>query len=109
MKSKEKIEEYTDKALNSLDGVERASVSPYLLTRINQKLGAEPATVWEKLIFFIGKPAIAFPALTLILVMNVLAIVSQTSSSTSAADQAASLSADDYSLTVATIYDSENP
>lgn len=109
MKSKEKIEEYTEKALTSLDGVERATASPYLLTRIHQKLIAEPATVWEKLIWFIGKPTVAFPALTLILLINVVAIVSQTNNSSTASDQATIAAADDYSLTVATIYDSENP
>ena len=109
MKSSEKINELTESALNSLDGLERASVAPYLLTRINQKLGVQPTTLWEKLVWFIGKPAIAFPALILILLMNVMAIVNQNSLPASVVDQTATLPGDDYSITIATIYDTENP
>ena len=109
MKSGEKKKEAIEAALNSIDGLQRAAPSPYLLTRINQKLAQQPTTVWEKLIFFIGKPAVAFPGLALILVLNVLAIVNENSGRTSVADQTTSVPTDEYSFTIATIYDAENP
>lgn len=109
MKSSEMFNEFTEDALNSLDGLERATPAPYLLTRINQKLDTQPTTSWEKLTWFIGKPAIAFPALILILIMNVMAIVNQDSLPASVVEQTATLPGDEYSISVATIYDSENP
>ena len=109
MKSGEKKNEAIEAALNSIDGLQRATPSPYLLTRINQKLAQQPTTVWEKLIFFIGKPAVAFPGLALILVLNVLAIVNENNGRTGVADQTTSNPGDEYSFTIATIYDAENP
>ena len=109
MKSGEKKNESIEAALNSIDGLQRATPSPYLLTRINQKLAQQPATVWEKLIFLIGKPAVALPGLALILVLNVLAIVNENNGRTGVADQTTSNPGDEYSFTIATIYDAENP
>src|SRR5918993_5085000 len=99
MKSGEKIKASIEAALNSIDGLQRATPSPYLLTRINQNLSQQPTTMWERLIFVIGKPAVAFPGLALILVLNVLAIVNENSGGTSVADQTTSIPGDEYSFT----------
>ncbi len=106
----EKNDGYAEDALNSLDGMERAVPRPYLLTRIQARLNRQEITPWEKAVSFIGKPAIAIPGLLLILVLNTMAIVNyNTGTGDTTGDQVVQIPADDYSVTVATIYESENP
>jgi hypothetical protein len=106
----EKNDGYAEDALNSLDGVERAVPRAYLLTRIQARLSRQEITLWEKAVSFISKPAIAIPGLMLILVLNTMAIVNyNTGTRDTTAEQVVQVPADDYSVTVATIYESENP
>jgi hypothetical protein len=66
-------------------------------------------SVWEKAGWFIGRPAVAFTGLCMIILINAMVIMfNKSSDSTSVADQSAQTQVDEFSYAVATIYDNEN-
>ena len=109
MHNKEHINKSIEEALNSVDDVRRAEPKPYLLTRIHARMGKATESVWEKTGWFIGRPAVAFAGLCMIVLINVMVIMSnKTSATVTATDQMVQNSTDEFSYTVATIYDNEN-
>ena len=66
-------------------------------------------SVWEKAGWFIGRPAVAFSGLCLIILINALVVVFNKQSNTVAnAEQVVHNTTDEFPYTVATIYDFEN-
>ncbi len=109
MNRDEHINKLIEEALNSVDDIKRAEPKPFLLTRIHARMGKATGSVWEKAGWFIGRPAVAFAGLCLIVLINVMVIMSNKTSDTfTATDQVVQNSADEFSYTVATIYDNEN-
>ena len=109
MNKKEHIDKLIEEALGSVDNINRAEAKPYLLTRINARMNKGDESVWEKAGWFIGRPAVAFAGLCMIIMINTMVVMFNGSSdSGTAADQAAQTPADEFSYTVATIYDNEN-
>jgi hypothetical protein len=109
MNKKEHINKLIEEALGSVDGIRRAEAKPYLLTRINARMSKATESAWEKAGWFIGRPAVAFTGLCMILLINVMVIVVNRSSDTAAvAEQTVQTQSDEFSYTVATIYDNEN-
>ena len=109
MNKNENINKLIEEALNSVDDVKRAEPKPFLLTRIHARMNRETGSVWEKYGWFITRPAVAFTGLCMILLINAIVIMSnKTSNDVTATDQVAQNSADEFSYTVATIYDNEN-
>ena len=109
MNKKEKINKLVEDALSSVDSIKRAEAKPYLLTRINARMNNENESVWEKAGWFVSRPAVAFAGLCLVLLINAAVIVLNNSTAqTPAAEQTAQTPADEFSYTVATIYDFEN-
>lgn len=109
MSKNEQINKLIEESLNSLDNVNRAEAKPYLLTRINARMSRETESVWEKAGWFIGRPAIAITGLCMILLVNTMVVVLKKSSTSPAvAEQPTQTQADEFSYTVATIYDTEN-
>ncbi|MEP7106441.1 MAG: hypothetical protein ABI760_00635 [Ferruginibacter sp.] len=103
----EQINKLIDEAIDSVDNIKRASPMPFLLTRINARLNKTNENVWEKMLLFIGRPAISIPALAMLIIINVLVIVFKGSDQfTTTTEQSAQ--ADEFSYTVSTIYDIEN-
>jgi hypothetical protein len=110
MKNAEQISKLIEDALNSVDDVRRAEPKPFLLTRINARMNKSAETAWEKASWFIGRPAVAFTGLCMILLINVMVIIFNNSSgSTVLTESVAQNPADEFSYTVATIDDTENP
>jgi hypothetical protein len=110
MNNKEQINKLIEDALNSVDDVKRAEPRPFLLTRINARMSKDTRTAWEKAGWFISRPAVAFTGLCMILLINAMVIVyNKTSASAAVTEQVAQNPADEFSYTVATIYDNENP
>lgn len=110
MNNKEKIDKLIEDALNSVDDVKRAEPRPFLLTRINARMSKDSGTAWEKAGWFIGRPAVAFTGLCMILLINTMVIMFNKSSGSAAlTEQVAQNPADEFSYTLATIYDTENP
>ncbi len=110
MNKRDKINDLIEQALTSADGVERAVVKPFLLTRINARLNQSKETIWEKASWFIGRPSVAFSGLAMLILINVTVILfNQSEAAPVATEQPAQENMDDFSYTaVSTIYDFEN-
>lgn len=109
MNKKEQINKLIEEALGSVDTIKRAEAKPYLLTRINARMRKGTESAWEKAGWFIGRPAVAFTGLCLVLLINVMVVVVNNMPDNAAvAEQSVQTPADEFSYTVATIYDNEN-
>jgi len=109
MNKKEQISKLIDEALASVDSVNRAEAKPFLLTRIHARMAKETESVWEKAGWFITRPAVAFSGLCMFILINLAVIVfNGTTDTANATEQVAQSSTDEFSYTVATIYDTEN-
>lgn len=109
MNNTDHINKLIEDALNSVDDIQRAEPKPFLLTRINAKMNNGTASIWEKVGWFITRPAVAFTGLFLIILINVMVMMNTGSLNTNNnTDQVAVNSPDEFSSTVATIYDFEN-
>ena len=103
MKKEEEINKLVDEALDSVNDISRAVARPYLLTRINARINKGSETVWDKAGWLIGRPAVAFTGLCI-----VLFVFNSPSATVTATDQVAQSPADEFSYTVSTIYDFDN-
>lgn len=109
MNNRKKINKLVEEALNSVDSIKRAEAKPFLLTRINARMSRENETIWEKAGWFISRPAVAFAGLCLVLFINAMVIVlNDQSGHGTVAEQTVQAPTDEFSYTVATIYDFEN-
>jgi hypothetical protein len=109
MNKKEQINRRIDETLASVDVLNCAEARPFLLTRIHARMNQENESVWEKAGWFIGRPAIAFLGLTMVILINLAVIMfDQPYNSGTATEQGLQPPADEFSYSVATIYDTEN-
>lgn len=109
MDNEKKRDLLVEAALSSFDGARQAEAKPFLLTRINARMNRATESVWEKAGWFIGRPAVAFSGLCLIILINTLVVVFNKQSNTVAnAEQVVHNTTDEFPYTVATIYDFEN-
>jgi hypothetical protein len=109
MNKHEPINKMIEEMLNSLDGANRAAPRPYLFTRLKAEIEKNKKNTWEVMGKFISRPAIAIAGLCIVIAVNVLVITfNKTSRNSSAPDQFATATADDFSGNVASIYDIEN-
>lgn len=100
------IDKLIEETLDSVNDIKRAEAKPFLLTRINARMNNGSASVWEKAVWIISRPAVAFAGLCLILLINVMAMMN-----TADAKRTDNItqSPDEYAYTsVSTIYDIEN-
>jgi hypothetical protein len=68
-----------DKALESLDGIQRAEPQPFFYTRLIGRLQRDEKTLWETMGSFLAKPAVVIIGLCLILVFNAFILFRQDS------------------------------
>ena len=109
MNSNENINKLIDEALSSVDDIKRAAAKPFLLTRIYARMNKGAESFWEKAGWFIGRPVVAFAGLCLIILINVMVVMfNGSANSDTVTEQIAQTPADEFSYTVATIYDNEN-
>jgi hypothetical protein len=107
MYSNDHINRLVDDALGSADGAQRATPKPFLLTRIQAAMQRRQETSWDKAGRFIARPVVAIAGLCLILAIN-LAVILNSSNKTSTQEETASANTDDFSSTMAVVYDIEN-
>ena len=72
---KNKLEQLIEATINSVDGAERATPAPFLLTRINARMLAakeESNSIWERASSFLSRPGFALATLAFIIVLNIL-------------------------------------
>ena len=109
MNRQENINKLIEESLNSMDDVKRAEPKPFLFTRINARMNKSTESFWEKAGWFITRPAVALAVVCLVLIINATAIFyNKTETPVATADVAVQNTADEFSYTVAGIYDSEN-
>lgn len=105
MINKEHISQEVEKTLNSLEGIQRVPSNPHLFTRIKARM--EPSGRWEKIVYFISRPAIAYSVLILLLAINAWVLFSNTTPAQESNGVAISDIADEYNLSASTNYDYE--
>ncbi len=109
MNKNEQVNKLVEDALNSVDDIQRAAAKPFLLTRINARMTKGKASAWEKASWFVTRPAVAFTGLCMIILVNAMVFMfNGTSNKELTTEQVAQGPADEFSYTVATIYDFEN-
>jgi hypothetical protein len=109
MNKNEHINKLIEEALDSVDDMLRATPRPFLLTRINARISKATESAWEKAGRFVTRPAVAFTGLCIVLLVNAIVIVSNKSLNPAmAVEQVAQNTTDEFSYTVATIYDTDN-
>jgi hypothetical protein len=102
------ISKMTEEAMNSLDGMSRAGAKPYLLTRINARLSNSGEGAWERAGRFIARPAVAFSILCMVIGINASIIFFSSSKAENTNNTEQLAASDDFSTTVASLYDTEN-
>jgi hypothetical protein len=102
------IEKLVDETINCMDGASRAEPAPYLLTRINAKMGMQPLSAWERVSALLGRPGVAFGLVIFLVIIN-LFIHGYGNSFDRATMQGTQVSADEYSMSGSSaIFDLEN-
>lgn len=97
-----------EEAMSSLDDVQPAEPRPYLFTRINARMNRQTPFVWEKAVFFISRPAVAFTGLCLVVLLNILVIMNNKTADNTNSDLIVQNTTDEFSFSTTTIYDLEN-
>lgn len=105
MNKQEQINKLVEEALGSVDNINRAEAKPYLLTRIRARMERGTESAWEKAGWFIGRPAVAFAGLCIVILINVSVLMFNGTTANPATEQVAQSPGDEFSYTVATIYD----
>lgn len=77
MEQKRTIDGKIEKALESIDGIQRATPQPWFYTRVRARLQREEKTVWETIGSFLSKPVVAMAALAAVLMLNVVILSKQ--------------------------------
>jgi hypothetical protein len=110
MNNKQQLEQQVEAALNSLDGVSSAIPKPFLLTRINARLHAKQESIWDKTLYFISRPAIAFAAVCIVIALNVFVVVNNNTADNAIAEEVQNTNAtdDDDMAANILILDNEN-
>ena len=109
MNRQKNINKLIEESLNSMDDVKRAEPKPFLFTRINARMNKGRESVWEKAGWFITRPAVALAVVCLVLIINATAIFyNKAETQVATTDVAVQNTADEFSYTVAGIYETEN-
>ena len=110
MKDKASIENHINKALSSVEGMERATPGPYFYTRLRARLDNKYENSWQRLSGFVAKPVIAFATILLVICINIFAIYSNSNSDSTlnTTDQTDLVTVDEYNQVTSNIYDLEN-
>ncbi len=97
MKKDENNEMRIGDIFNSVNGLQRATPRPYLLTRINARLNNPIKNIWENMATFISRPSVVIAGICLFLLVNISVLVYKNSTSTiPAAERSYTTIADEY-------------
>jgi hypothetical protein len=104
----EKSGKKIDEVMQSLNGVEKASPSPFFFTRLEARMEREKSS-WEKISSFVAKPVVAFACICLVIMINAWVIFSSRNSQNSTDQQTSELATtDEYNLVSSTFYEFVN-
>ena len=103
----QKLAKLVNETMDAMDGAERATPAPYLLTRLHAALKREEVSYWERISLFICRPGVAVTAVLLVIILNLFMYTY--SGSTQVSRQTLSTASDDYSMVnPAALFDIEN-
>lgn len=105
MMDKHHIQKEVDKTLDSLDGIERASANPFLLTRIQARLQKEEKSFFSQAFTFISRPAISVSAIVIAIMINAVVFFESRSETVQDTQDEGQVFASEYNLSPTTIYD----
>lgn len=109
----ENLNTKVEAAMHSLNGCVPASPRPFLQTRINARLQLQNETkgFWTEALSFISRPVVIAACLILVLVTNLLVFNSKNAAEENLGNTSLMATNNRYelSVTVAGIYDIENP
>jgi hypothetical protein len=104
----ENLNSKIDKAMQSLDGIEKASPRPFFFTRLEARMKKQ-RNGWEKLSYFLSKPVVAIACICLIIMINAAVILSSSNLKNSTDQQNNELAtADEYNSVSAPLYEFVN-
>jgi uncharacterized membrane protein YdfJ with MMPL/SSD domain len=106
----EKFIKKMEDTLHSIDGIEKASPSPFFFTRLEARMNREK-NAWEKIASFVARPVVALASISLVIMINAVVVFS--SSNSIAKDATASqnneiATVDEYSQVSVIFYEYEN-
>ena len=102
------LDKKIDEAMQSLDGIEKASPRPFFFTRLEARMQREKSR-WEVISSFVAKPIVAFACICLIIMINVAVILSSDSSKKLTDQQnIEQATADEYNSVSAPLYEFVN-
>jgi hypothetical protein len=97
-----------DEAMQSLDGLEKASPRPFFFTRLEGRMQKQKSR-WEALSSFLSKPVIAIACICLIIMINATVILSSSNLKNITDQQNNELAtADEYNSVSAPLYEFVN-
>lgn len=106
MKKNENIK--IEKILQSADDIRRASPRPFFFTRLEARM-ANKKTTWDRISFFVTRPAVIIAGICLIIVTNVMVIFSSPDFKASANNQGQEIATlDEYSQVSSSFYEFVN-
>lgn len=96
-----------DEILDSLQGMQRATASPHLYTRIKPAL-VKPEPFWIQLARFVSRPAIAYSLSAVLVLVNIWFILSSPPVKAEIANEQLSALAAEYHLSSVSLLDPPN-
>ena len=109
MPDKTDLKKKVEETLNSLNGIQRANLSPFFFTRVQAALAQSNNNTWNRVTAFVTRPAVVAGGVLIIILFNALALWQHGDADAPAVSQNKQRTmADDYSLATITVYDYEN-
>ena len=106
MEEKKDISSKIEKAINSLDGIQKASPDPFFITRMQARLQRENTNGWDAVVSFITRPLVAAMCIIGILLINATAFYYQSNRQKIAVTEQTEIGyADEYNASSSYYYD----
>jgi hypothetical protein len=98
------IERKAQAALNSLDGLSRATPGPYFYTRLEARISSGSKNVWDQLVFLLNRPSVAIGLALFVIAVNTT-VVLQKNEASPIAEQTEMTVSEEYNLASNTYLD----
>lgn len=109
MPGKNEIKKKVEETLNSLEGVQRATLSPFFFTRVQAAIERDNRNTWNMITSLIARPVVVTGGLLLVMLFNAVVLWQHVDTAAPATDQGKQVAlADEYNLATTTVYDYEN-
>jgi hypothetical protein len=97
MQQYKEIERKAEDALNSLEGLTKASPGPYFYTRLEARISRGSKNVWDQLVFMLNRPVVAIGLALFVIAVNTTVVMQKNESST-LAEQTELTVSEEYNL-----------